>query len=53
MPASRSTASRKTTEAEIANQQIRVRPINGFIGAEIEGVDLAPAVEPGAVRDRA
>jgi len=35
MPAARSTASRKAEEAEI-----NVRPINGFIGAEIEGVDL-------------
>src|SRR6266850_1145180 len=35
MPAVGSTASRKTAEAAIT-----VHPINGFIGAEIEGVDL-------------
>src|SRR5258708_5290984 len=36
MPAAGSTASRKTADAAIT-----VRPINGFIGAEIEGVDLS------------
>jgi taurine dioxygenase len=41
MPAARSTASRKTAEAEIA-----VRPINGFIGAEIEGIDLRQPLSP-------
>ena len=41
MPAVASTASRKTAEAEIA-----VRPINGFIGAEIEGVDLRQPLSP-------
>ena len=40
MPAARSTASRKA-EAEIGPQTIKVRPINGFIGAEIEGIDLS------------
>src|SRR5262245_1634480 len=35
MAAAGSTASRKT-----APETITVRPINGFIGAEIEGVDL-------------
>ncbi len=40
MPAARSTASRKM-EAEIA-----VRPINGFIGAEIEGIDLSQPLSP-------
>ena len=40
MPAARSTASRKA-EAEIA-----VRPINGFIGAEIEGIDLRQPLSP-------
>jgi taurine dioxygenase len=40
MPAARSTASRKA-EAEIA-----VQPINGFIGAEIEGVDLRQPLSP-------
>ena len=40
MPAARSTASRKV-EAEIA-----VRPVNGFIGAEIEGVDLRQPLSP-------
>jgi taurine dioxygenase len=35
MAAARPTASRKTSEAVID-----VRPLNGFIGAEIEGVDL-------------
>jgi taurine dioxygenase len=41
MPAARSTASRKAEEAEI-----NVRPINGFIGAEIEGVDLRRPLSP-------
>ena len=40
MPAARSTASRKA-EAEIA-----VRAINGFIGAEIEGIDLRQPLSP-------
>src|SRR5260221_11031500 len=35
MPAVGSTASRKTAEATIT-----VHPINGFFGAEVEGVDL-------------
>ena len=39
MPAARSTASRKA-EAEIDARPVNVRPINGFIGAEIEGIDL-------------
>src|SRR5262245_46570951 len=46
MPAARSTASRKTAEAETASQQIKVRPINGFIGAEIEGIDLRRPLGP-------
>jgi taurine dioxygenase len=46
MPAARSTASRKTAEAQTATQQIRVRPINGFIGAEIEGIDLRRPLTP-------
>ena len=33
--------------------EIRVRPINGFIGAEIEGVDLRRPLSPSAVQDRA
>src|ERR1700710_1185801 len=41
MPAGRSTASRKTAEAEPT-----VRPINGFIGAEIEGIDLRQPLSP-------
>ena len=41
MPAARPTASRKTDGAEIT-----VRPINGFIGAEIEGVDLRRPLGP-------
>ena len=41
MPAVASTASRKTAGAEIS-----VRPINGFIGAEIEGVDLRQPLSP-------
>ena len=41
MPAVASTASRKTAGAEIS-----VRPINGFIGAEIEGVDLRQPLGP-------
>src|SRR5438046_10722712 len=41
MPAVGSTASRKTAEAAIT-----VRPINGFIGAEIEGVDLRRPLSP-------
>ncbi len=45
MPAVRSTASRKA-EAEIATRPINVRPINGFIGAEIEGVDLRRPLSP-------
>jgi taurine dioxygenase len=40
MPAARPTASRKMAAAAITTQAITVRPINGFIGAEIEGVDL-------------
>ncbi len=45
MPAVRSTASRKA-EAEIATRPINVRPINGFIGAEIEGIDLRRPLNP-------
>ncbi len=45
MPAVRSTASRKA-EAEIATRPINVRPINGFIGAEIEGIDLRQPLSP-------
>jgi len=45
MPAARSTASRKTAEATIA-----VQPINGFIGAEIEGVDLRRPLGPAEFR---
>ena len=45
MPAARSTASRKA-EAEIGPQTIKVRPINGFIGAEIEGIDLRQPLSP-------
>ena len=45
MPAARSTASRKA-EAEIGPQTIKVRPINGFIGAEIEGIDLSQPLSP-------
>ena len=45
MPAARSTASRKA-EAEIGLQTIKVRPINGFIGAEIEGIDLRQPLSP-------
>lgn len=41
MPAARSTASRKTVEAGVV-----VRPINGFIGAEIEGIDLNQPLSP-------
>jgi len=40
MPAVGSTASRKAVETASAERGIRVRPLNGFIGAEIEGVDL-------------
>ena len=32
--------------------EIRVRPINGFIGAEIEGVDLRRPLSPSAVQGR-
>src|SRR6516165_7161841 len=41
MTAARSTASRKAADAAIG-----VRPINGFIGAEIEGVDLRRPLGP-------
>ena len=50
MPAVRSTASRKA-EAEIAARPIKVRPINGFIGAEIEGVDLRKYLRTNGVLD--
>ena len=46
MTAARSTASRKAAEAAIG-----VRPINGFIGAEIEGADLAAFVGAGGEHD--
>ena len=39
--ASQSAAVRKSATAEI-----RVRPINGFIGAEIEGADLRRPLSP-------
>ena len=45
MPAARSTASRKA-EAEIDARPVNVRPINGFIGAEIEGIDLSQPLSP-------
>ncbi|HLM13632.1 MAG TPA: TauD/TfdA family dioxygenase, partial [Reyranella sp.] len=45
MPAVRSTASRKA-EAEIDARPVNVRPINGFIGAEIEGIDLRQPLSP-------